>query len=182
MRLDDIPTVTRIEAESFSAGWPRTAYERELTLNPVARYLVLESVREGGVLGRLLHRQRGEILGFAGLWLMVDEAHVVTVAVAPAHRGHGYGRLLVHGLVGLARREGMAAATLECRVSNVAARALYGQYGFYEVGVRPRYYSDNREDAVIMTTEELASPAYQDRYARLERRLAEVLPGVVPRA
>lgn len=185
MRLDDIAAVGRIEADSFSGSWPRTAYERELTLNPVARYLVLVregSHRPGRLLRRAFRRRNSEILGFAGLWLMVDEAHVVNVAVAPEHRGRGYGRLLVHGLVDLARREGMTVATLECRVSNTAARSLYGEYGFYEVGVRPRYYSDNHEDAVIMTTEDLGNAAYRDRYDRLERRLAEVLPGIVPRA
>jgi ribosomal-protein-alanine N-acetyltransferase len=112
------------------------------------------------------------------MWLMVDEAHVVTVAVLPSERRRGYGRALVHGLVGLAIEHGMHAATLEVRVSNAAARALYGAYGFYEVGLRKRYYSDNHEDAVIMTTEELQGPAYRTRLERLENELARRLPGL----
>ncbi|MGH2632849.1 MAG: ribosomal protein S18-alanine N-acetyltransferase, partial [Tepidiformaceae bacterium] len=74
----------------------------------------------------------------------------------------------------------MTVATLECRVSNAAARALYGDYGFYEVGLRKRYYADNGEDAVIMTTEALSSEAYSSRLARLEEKLQRILPGVVP--
>lgn len=168
----DIAAVMAIEHVSFSPGWPATAFERELAQNKMARYLVLEGSGKGAIDG---------IVGFAGLWLMLDEAHVVTVAVVPEQRGKGYGRLLVHGLVGLASSHGMDVATLECRVSNATARALYGSYGFYEVGLRKRYYSDNQEDAVIMTTEKLSSPPFVERYARLEHQLAELLPGVTPR-
>ncbi len=164
MRPDDVRAVMAVERASFASGWPSTAFERELSQNDMARYLVLE--------------HDGLILGFAGLWLMLDEAHVVTVAVTPEHRGKGYGRLLVHGLVGLARASAMSVATLECRVSNTPARALYGRYGFYEVGLRKKYYSDNQEDAVIMTTEELEGPPYRRRLAMLEAELAEKLPGV----
>lgn len=171
MRVDDIPQVVVIEADSFSAGWPRTAYERELTMNQTAHYLVLEetaAVTPG-------------IVGYAGMWCLLDEAHVVTVAVAPVERGRGLGKLLVHALVDRAIDLGMTAATLECRVSNDVARALYRDYGFYEVGMRKAYYSDNHEDAVIMTTEELTSAPYRERFERLEQSLAERFPGVAPR-
>ena len=161
-----------IERAAFDAGWPSTAFERELSENQMARYIVLEGAGEGAAAG---------LLGFAGLWLMFDEAHVVTVAVLPEHRGHGHGRLLVHGLVEMARSYEMSVATLECRVSNAAARALYGRYGFYEVGLRKKYYSDNHEDAVIMMTEELSSPAYVARLARLKAELAVLLPGASAR-
>jgi ribosomal-protein-alanine N-acetyltransferase len=164
MTIDDIPAVVEIEQASLNGNWPATAFERELDQNAMARYLVLE----------LQSGERPQILGFAGLWLMVDEAHVVTVAVAPEHRRRGYGRLLVHALLGLATRNSMAVATLECRVSNLAARRLYRDYGFYEVGKRTRYYSDNGEDAVIMTTEALDSLPFQERLARLQ----ELLPTV----
>jgi ribosomal-protein-alanine N-acetyltransferase len=169
MRAADVPAVITIERASFNVGWPATAFERELSQNKMARYIVLEGGGPGAI---------GGLVGFAGLWLMVDEAHVVTVAVVPEQRGRGLGRLLVHGLLGLARDCGMSEATLECRVSNATARALYGSYGFYEVGLRKRYYSDNQEDAVIMTTEPFAAPPYLERYARLEERLAALLPGV----
>lgn len=162
----DIPEVEEIEVASFEFGWSPTAFQREFESNRLTRYLV---VREPG---------KAEIAGFAGLWLVVDEAHVVTVAVRPELRRAGYGRLLVHGLLEIARAEGMASATLECRESNEAARNLYRDYGFYEVGRRVRYYSDNNEDAIIMTTEELEGAAYQLRLERLASKLQSVWPGV----
>lgn len=165
MTAADVDEVMAVERQAYEMGWPATAFERELTQNPMARYVVLK-------------QPTGEVAGFAGMWLMVDEAHVVTVAVLPGERRRGYGRALVHGLVELAIEHGMKAATLEVRVSNAAARALYGAYGFYEVGRRKRYYSDNHEDAVIMTTEELQSPAYRTRLERLESELARRLPGL----
>ncbi len=166
LRPEDVPQVEAIEAASFEAGWTATAFKREMETNRLARYLV---VREP---------ECGVIVGFAGLWLVVDEAHVVTVAVKPDLRRSGYGRLLVHGLLELAQAERMANATLECRESNEPARRLYGEYGFYEVGRRQRYYADNNEDAVIMTTEALDSPAYQERLRRLANRLESAWPGV----
>jgi ribosomal-protein-alanine N-acetyltransferase len=172
MRATDVPAVMAVERASFASSWPSTSFERELSQNQMARYIVLERKGDGTANG---------LLGFAGLWLMLDEAHVVTVAVLPEQRGHGYGRLLVHGLVGMARDYEMHVATLECRVSNGPARALYGRYGFYEVGLRKKYYSDNQEDAVIMTTEDLSSRAYVERLARLEAELGGLLPGVSAR-
>jgi ribosomal-protein-alanine N-acetyltransferase len=165
MLLRDIPGVIAIERVSFDANWPATAFEHELGQNRMARYIVLEA--------------DNKIVGFAGLWLMVDEAHIVTVGVLPELRRHGYGRALVHGLVTLATNAGMETATLECRVSNHAARALYGLYGFYEVGERRKYYADNGEDAVIMTTEALDSEPYRARLSRLQNALHRRLPGLI---
>lgn len=176
LRLEDVPAAAAIERASFSEGWPMTAFERELTLNRAARYIVAE--RPAAASSHALER---ELVGFAGLWLMLDEAHVVTVAVAPELRGQGLGRLLVHGLIDVAQQHEMSVATLECRESNAAARTLYRAYGFYEVGIRRRYYADTREDAIIMTTEELDSPPFRERLARLEAELAARLPGVSPR-
>lgn len=173
MRLEDAAAAAAIERASFSEGWPMTAFEREISLNPAARYIVLE-----GPAPEASQTVEHEVLGFAGLWLMLDEAHVVTVAVAQKHRGRGLGRLLLHGLVDVAHKHQVAVATLECRESNVAARSLYREYGFYEVGVRKRYYADTHEDAIIMTTEDLGCPAYRSRYARLAAHLEECLPGV----
>jgi len=175
MRLTDIPAVAGIEGAAFSEQWPHTAFEREISVNTAARYITLERVPPAAAPGN-----EGEAIGFAGLWLMLDEAHVVSVAVAPALQGHGLGRLLVHALVDVARRHQMSVATLECRESNAVARSLYRAYGFYEVGRRKRYYADNHEDAIIMTTEELGSPPYRERFARLEATLAARLPGVHP--
>ncbi len=166
MRPEDMADVIAVERASYSAGWPATAFERELTQNPMARYVTIRKAGE----------QR--IVGFAGLWLMVDEAHVVTVAVLPEERRSGYGRVLVHGLLEVALRHEMSAATLEVRASNEPARALYRRYGFYEVGERKRYYSDNREDAIIMTTEDIRSDAYASRLATLAKVLQERFPGI----
>lgn len=166
----DVAAVIQLERASFEPGWAETAFERELKHNGMARYIVLATTGKPE-----------RIIGFAGAWLMVDEAHVVSMAVRSELRGRGYGRLLLHGLIELAREAGMDVATLECRVSNTVARNLYGTYGFYEVGLRKRYYADNKEDAVIMTTEELNSAAYVARLARLEEELAERLPGAPPR-
>ena len=163
MQPRDVDAVLAVERSAFAVSWPATAFQNELTQNAMARYLVLD---EGG-----------EVAGFGGLWLMLDEAHVVTVAVRPERRRRGLGRLIVHGLMLLAESQGMELATLECRVSNLAARALYGCYGFYEVGLRHKYYPDNQEDAVIMTTEALASAAYQERLHRLQGELELLLPG-----
>jgi [ribosomal protein S18]-alanine N-acetyltransferase len=164
MTPDDVPEVLAVEKDAFTSAWPPTAFEREITQNQMARYVVL--------------REDGRLVGFAGLWLMVDQAHVVTVAVTPDAQRRGYGRLLVYGLLQLAQREGMASATLEVRESNQAARGLYRGYGFHEVGVRKRYYTDNHEDAVIMTTEEFESEAFQRRLAGLGERLEGEFPGL----
>lgn len=159
-----MPEVMAVERLAYSPGWPATAFERELTQNGMARYVVLNAA--------------GRIAGFAGLWLMVDEAHVVTVAVLPEERGKGLGAALVHALMNVAIEHQMTLATLEVRESNAPARALYRGYGFYEVGVRKRYYADNREDAIIMTTEDIQSPAYRQRLERLARRLEARHPGI----
>ena len=165
MQPNDMAEVMTVERAAYSAGWPTTAFERELTHNPMARYVVL--------------RASGNIAGFAGLWLMVDEAHVVTVAVLPEARRRHYGAALVHALLNVAIDAGMAEATLEVRESNQAARALYRRYGFYEVGLRKRYYADNHEDAVIMTTEDIQGEAYGQRLARLAEELRQRYPGIV---
>lgn len=166
MQPTDMKEVIAVERASYSPGWPSTAFERELTQNAMARYVVLRDGENAGV------------AGFAGLWLMVDEAHVVTVAVLPEVRRHGYGRALVHALMAVAIAHDMAQATLEVRESNQAARNLYRAFGFYEVGERKRYYSDNREDAVIMTTEDIQSAAYQRRLEAQGQRIQAVFPGI----
>lgn len=157
MTLADLPRVREIERAAFGAGWPSTTFEHELQHNGAARYLV---ALEGD-----------DVVGYGGLWLQFDEAHVVTVAVDPGRRRQGLGRYVVHGLIELARGMAMNDATLEVRESNLAARALYRVYGFYEVGRRVRYYADNGEDALIMTTEPLDSPAYRERLGRLRATL-----------
>jgi ribosomal-protein-alanine N-acetyltransferase len=162
----DVSEVMAVERASYSAGWPATAFERELTQNAMARYVVLRS------------SPAGPVVGFGGLWLMVDEAHIVTVAIVPSERRRSLGSIIVYGLMSLAIEKQMALATLEVRVSNEAARALYAMYGFYEVGLRKRYYSDNHEDAVIMTTEDIQSDAYGLRLRNLGEELRDRYPGL----
>ena len=154
MRLDDIPAVHDIERMSFPAPWPPYAFRQELEANRMARYLV---VRVGD-----------DVVAYAGIWLMVDEAHVTTFAVLPTWRRQGVGGRLLLELLELAVDLGARVVTLEVRLSNAPARRLYQRFGFRPVGVRPRYYSDNGEDALIMTTDALDS----DGMVRLRERLA----------
>jgi ribosomal-protein-alanine N-acetyltransferase len=116
-------------------------------------------------------RADDQIVGFAGLWVMVDEAHVTTFAVDPRWRRRGVGERMLLALLDLSISRRAREATLEVRLSNFPARKLYEKYGFRPVGIRPRYYSDNGEDALIMTTEPLASPAMRERVERLRAAL-----------
>jgi ribosomal-protein-alanine N-acetyltransferase len=107
------------------------------------------------------------LVGFAGLWFMLEECHVVTVAVREARRRQGIGELLVITAIELAQRKSQDVLTLECRVSNRSAQTLYEKYGFRNVGVRKRYYTDDNEDALIMTTPPIHTPEYTARFERL---------------
>jgi ribosomal-protein-alanine N-acetyltransferase len=169
MTIEDLPAVQLIERASFSTPWPVHAYRQELETNRLAAYLV-------ATIG-------GEIVAYGGIWLMVDEAHVTTFAVHPRYRRRRIGERLLLALMDLALDRHAREATLEVRLSNLAARRLYEKYGFRPVGIRPRYYSDNQEDALIMTTEPLALPAMRDRVARLRAELdAAPAPSAEPDA
>lgn len=113
------------------------------------------------------------IVGYAGLWLMVDEAHVTTIGMHPDHRGRGVGELLFLGLADIALQMRAFRMTLEVRVSNLSAQALYRKYGFENAGIRRRYYSDNGEDAYIMWSQPVSSREFQARIARLRAELTE---------
>lgn len=153
MALGDIDQVSELERESFPSPWPAGAYRRELLDNALARYFVaVEPGREGEGAPEL-------VVGVLGLWLMVDEAHIVTLAVRRAHRRRGVGESLLVRALKEAKENGCRVVTLECRLSNAPALALYEKYGFLRVGLRKRYYTDNNEDAVLMTTGELERPA-----------------------
>jgi ribosomal-protein-alanine N-acetyltransferase len=157
MRLEDLEEVQRIEQASFSTPWPANAYRSELQTNRLASYLVA-----------LID---DEVVGYGGMWLMVDEAHITTFAVHPAWRRQRIGERLLLAFLDLARDRDAREATLEVRLSNLAARRLYEKYGFRPVGLRPRYYSDNNEDALIMTTEPLADARMRARIERLRTEL-----------
>ncbi len=109
------------------------------------------------------------VIGFVGNWLMVGESHIVSIAVREEHRGQRIGEMLVIAAIGVAIENGFAKTSLECRVSNAIALALYEKYGFRQVGVRPRYYSDNQEDAYIMLLENMDTPEFQQILLRLQQ-------------
>lgn len=114
---------------------------------------------------------RPPVIGFAGIWMMIDEAHLVTIAVDPGQRGKGLGELLLVSMIDLSNILGAGKVTLEVRVSNHVAQSLYRKYGFKNEGVRRRYYSDNGEDALIMTTDTITSAFYQAHYQELKKAL-----------
>jgi len=199
MTLGDLHRVAEIERLSYSTPWPPSAYRKEIQENPIAHYIVARAMqvtssmavgaaREvsrrhfppwplAGRSGTSANPQLASIVGFAGLWLMVDEAHVTTIAVHPDHRHRGVGELMLATLIEHAYDIGARVVTLEVRVSNTVAQGLYRKYGFHEAGIRRRYYSDNDEDALIMWTDAIHSPDYRERFlhlrAVLERRLSD---------
>jgi ribosomal-protein-alanine N-acetyltransferase len=158
MRTGDVAAVLEIERLSFSSPWPAYAFEQELTANRLAHYVVA--------------RNEERVVGFAGIWLMVDEAHVTTFGVHPDHRRRGVGRRLLLRLAELAIELGTVRMTLEVRVSNAPAQALYRSFGFEVAGRRIAYYSDDGEDALVMTTPALAGPIMRAAID-VERRRAE---------
>ncbi len=109
----------------------------------------------------------GLLSGYVGIWFMADEAHITSIASRDVHRGTGVGELLLISTVELARLRGSRVVTLEVRVSNEPAKGLYRKYDFHEMGVRKNYYSDNNEDAYVMTTDPIASPGYSTRFDEL---------------
>lgn len=183
MKHGDIRQVMEIERQSFPSMWSRTIYERELK-NKLARYLVAcqplddsaPAPPEPGITGfvrRVLRREpltRERILGLVGLWCMMGEGHIVTIAVRPEHRRQGIGELLLVAILETALEAEQEGVTLEYRASNHGARALYEKYGFSQVGLLARYYSDNQEDAVLLSTPPLRSSMYQKLIAH---RIAE---------
>jgi ribosomal-protein-alanine N-acetyltransferase len=158
MTLDDVAAVHEIERLSFSTPWPAHAFEQELRGNRLARYIVA--------------RAGDRVVGFAGLWLMVDEGHVTTFGVHPDWRRQGIGRQLLLNLAELSSAIGARRMTLEVRVSNEAAQALYRGFGFEIAGRRARYYTDDGEDALVMTTPALDDARMREVLAAERERLA----------
>jgi len=191
MALSDLDQVMAIERASFSLSWSERAYRYEIVENEHSTMLVVRPAprllgRPAAWLrriGRVLPGPRakpGPVLGYAGFWLLVDDAHVATIAVDPDLRGRGLGALLLTSLLTRAMVLGARRATLEVRVSNEAAQGLYLKYGFQIVERRRRYYSDNNEDAYLMATPALQSAAFQEilqgHTAALAARLSQQQP------
>ena len=140
IREEDVDCIHEIEKLCFAMPWSKESILHDVKENVVARWLVLDS-------------GEGDVLAYAGMWFVLDEAHVCNVAVHPDHRRKGYGRMIFDALVELAQENSMSMMTLEVRRSNTAAQNLYHACGFLDVGYRKRYYEDNKEDALIMYRE-----------------------------
>jgi ribosomal-protein-alanine N-acetyltransferase len=158
MKQEDVPQVTEIDREAFPSLWPPANYERELK-NGLAHYIVANDEGEQ------------YITGFAGLWMLVDEAHITNIAVREKHRRQGIGEALLIAVIELAIELGAHLITLEVRASNAEAQKLYAKYGFVRVGLRRGYYTDNREDAVLMSIEDVKSAEAQ--LGRLKRAFTD---------
>jgi ribosomal-protein-alanine N-acetyltransferase len=193
----DIDQVQEIERRSFTTTWSANTYRHELRHPSNSRYIVARAsptpppprnagqTQRRSLLANLFPTIFGgppplspspyPIVGYGGLWLSVDEGHITTIAVAPEFRGRGIGELILNGLIdqGMALNADML--TLEVRVSNLVAQQLYLKYGFKPSGTRPRYYTDNGEDALIMWTESIHAATYQERLHDLRAKLFERL-------
>ncbi len=159
MAVEDIDAVQEVERASFPVPWPANAFRHELTQNKNAHYLV---AREGE-----------HIVGYAGLWLSLDEAHITTIAVLPDYRRRKIGERMLVSIFERAEKLGAEWLTLEVRASNLAAQRLYEKYGFRPAGIRRRYYSDNNEDAIIMWTERLRDRSVRERLAKNRNALED---------
>lgn len=193
MQERDLAQAAEIERDAFPTLFPPTSFRRELK-NRLARYivacsdkappeLVAQHQASPGSMGRrFLHHaasiwrgrptawQPGQqyIVGFLGTWYMPDDAHIVSVGVRSDYRRLGIGELLIIGSIEQAQARRMHAVTLEVRISNQIAKNLYMKYGFEEMGIRKGYYSDNREDALIMTAQAIHSQSYRQKLQSLK--------------
>ncbi|MDP2916674.1 MAG: ribosomal protein S18-alanine N-acetyltransferase [Dehalococcoidia bacterium] len=198
MCKEDIAQITQIDREAFPTMWPPVNFRHELD-NRLAHYIVVYGEEErtpepvkpeqepSGLAHRIKQLFRGSssrvaqkaplqyIMGFIGIWMMADEAHIINIAVREQCRQQGLGELLLIAGLDLAYKLKASIMTLEVRKSNVAAHKLYEKYGFVEVGVRRGYYTDNKEDALLMSTEGLALESFQARLRKLkEAHLADM--------
>jgi ribosomal-protein-alanine N-acetyltransferase len=182
MTWGDVSQVMAIEREAFPLPWPERAYRYELSQNKNSHYFVVRPrpapppQGQWERLKRLLWREpRPPVLGYGGFWMIAGEAHVSTLAVAPAWYRRGLGELLLWSMLKQATLMGACEATLEVRVSNHEAQNLYLKYGFEKVGRRRRYYQDNGEDAWIMTVADFVGEDYQVHLRQLGQVLSEKL-------
>jgi len=197
MRKEDVAQVTEIDREAFPTQWPPPNYQRELR-NQLSHYIVVcdeeslvekpggKASSEKGLTGlafrlkRFFSRDRfsgGElsssvgnyIIGFVGFWVMANEAHITSIAVREANRRQGIGELLIISVVDRAMELKAGILTLEVRVSNTAAQNLYSKYGFTKAGLRRGYYTDNREDGLIMSTDDITSASFKAHLQQLKQ-------------
>ncbi|MEO6834859.1 MAG: ribosomal protein S18-alanine N-acetyltransferase [Candidatus Tumulicola sp.] len=156
MASSDVSAVTRIERASFSTVWPADAFFNELGTNKLAHYFV----------GRI----DGRIVAYGGIWVILEDSHVTTLAVDPDYRGKRFGEVMLLRLIDEALDRGAAWMTLEVRESNAVAQQLYRKYGFTTVTMRRGYYSDDNESALVMWAGNLKSELYRNRLHVLRAR------------
>jgi len=149
MQLEDVPRVHEIDTLSFTLPWPEKSYVFELVENPTTLALVAESITADS---------KPLVIGMDVVWIVVDEAHIATIAIHPDFRGFGFGKKLLAESLRQAIQRGAVLATLEVRENNLLAQQLYTNFGFKIVGRRLHYYKDNNEDAVLMTVDNLGIP------------------------
>lgn len=136
LNIEHINSIITIDCLSFPTPWSKDSFIKEIENNKFARYVVA--------------KKNGAVVGYAGMWLILDEGHITNIAVHPEHRGIGIGNLLLEALIKICKKEASVSMTLEVRKSNIIAQNLYKKYGFVEDGIRKNYYADNKEDAIIM--------------------------------
>ena len=153
----DVKDVLRIEQQSFSTTWPSNAFYQELHENKLAYYYV----------GRIGSR----VVAYGGIWVILEDSHITTIAVAPEFRGRKYGEMLLLHLLDQAMGRGASWMTLEVRETNAIAQTLYRKYGFTTVSTRKGYYSDNNENALVMWAGNLKSEIYKNRIRALRGSL-----------
>jgi [ribosomal protein S18]-alanine N-acetyltransferase len=156
MTTADIAAVARIERACFSTVWPSDAFYTELSTNKLAHYFV----------GRFEDR----VVAYGGIWVILEDSHITTLAVDPAYRRRRFGEVLLRRLIDEAIERGAAWMTLEVRESNAIAQKLYRKYGFTTVTMRSGYYSDDNESALIMWAGSLRSELYRNRLRVLRER------------
>ena len=173
MVVSDLGDVMVIERLSFSFPWSERAYRFEIEQNENSVMLVVRPAFPLSLWDRIRGRAgvRSPVLGYGGLWLLVDEAHISTIAVHPQWRSKGLGELVLLSLLEQGSRRGMKNATLEVRVSNEVAQGLYRKLGFGVAGRQKRYYSDNNEDAFIMVTPPFETPGFKENLRRCRAEL-----------
>lgn len=159
MRREDIESICAVERRCYPVVWHAGAYETELA-NSCARYYVA--------------RLEGQVVGYAGMWVIMDEAHITTLAVSPEQQGRKIGQRLLITLIEEAISCGAEYVTLEVRVSNAAARHMYRKYGFEERAIRKNYYTDNWEDAIVMWLSHLRGTRYLQMLGELKSQLPAI--------
>ena len=160
MQVEDVPRVMEIEKDCFPTPWRESAYLTELS-NRSAYYQV-------ACVGDV-------VVGYVGMWVIADEAHITTLGVARNWRQRRIGEQLLIGVLDEARKRGARRATLEVRRGNSAAQNLYRKYGFAAAAIRKGYYTDNHEDAVVMWIDDMTTPPFVAQYGTLKRELSSQL-------